>query len=82
MARSDSSKRSVHVIPKSGQWAVRREGAERATSVHSTKEKAVAAGRLTAKESATELVVHNKSGLISSRDTYANDPNPLRNKKK
>lgn len=78
-----SAKRNVHVVPKSGQWAVRTEGASRVTSLHNSKEKAVAAGRSHARAAATELVVHNKSGLISDRDSYArNEPLAPKDKKK
>lgn len=73
--------KNVHVVPRSGKWAVRTEGAVRATSTHSTKEQAVSAARSKAKVAATELVVHNKNGTISSRDSYARDPMPPKDRK-
>lgn len=72
------AKRNIHVVPSSGQWSVRKEGATRATGVYSTKKDAVVAAREVAKRAgASDLVVHNKDGTVLSRDTV-----PVRDKTK
>lgn len=80
----ESRNRTVHVVPKSGGgWAVRKEGAERASSVHNSKEAAVSHAKVSARDSGkTDVVVHSKSGLIVSRDTVGRDPSPPKDKRK
>jgi len=73
--------KNVHIVPHEEGWAVKREGGERASSVHSTKTEATEAGRKTAKAEKVELVIHNKDGKISDKDSYGNDPNPPKDKK-
>ena len=70
MSRS-SSKKTYHVVPsKSGTWAVRKEGSERAATLHDTKESAVQAGRSLAKNEGSALYVHKRDGLISDHSSY------------
>lgn len=76
-----TKKKNVHVVPHEEGWAVKREGAKRASSVHGTKAPATEAGRKTAKAEKVELVIHNKDGKISDKDSYGNDPNPPKDKK-
>jgi hypothetical protein len=67
----------VHVVPHAKgdrQWAVRREGATRASSLHATKEDAVRAATVTAKRERTELEVHTQDGKIAERNSYGHDP--------
>lgn len=71
----------VHVVPHKDGWAVRREDAERVSSVHSTKDKAVDQGRDTARQDRTELVIHGKDGRIQDKDSFGSDPFPPRDKK-
>ena len=42
------AKNTVHVVPRAGDWAVRRSGAERDSSHHRTQEAAIRSGRSTA----------------------------------
>ena len=68
-----------HVVPHGGRWAVRGEGARRATSVHRTQHEAIAEARATARRLGGELFVHSRSGRIRRRDTTGgNDPMPPR----
>ena len=66
--------KTVHVIPKNGQWAVKREGGE-ATRVFSTQLEAIESARTLAKaESSGQLVVHGRNGQISGYHTYGMPP--------
>lgn len=76
-----SKKPDYHVVPHSEGWAVRREGADRASSVQPTQAKAIEVGRDLAKERQTELVIHDRQGRIRDSDSYGNDPVPPRDKK-
>lgn len=78
-----SEKKDVHVVYNNQieQWQVKREGAERATSNHDTKQEAVDAGRDRARQDKVEFVIHNKDGKISDSDSYGGDPNPPKDTK-
>jgi uncharacterized protein YdaT len=76
-----SQKRDYHVVPHPEGWAVRREGAQRASEVCPTQAKAIEAGRELAKEQHTELVIHDRHGRIRDSDSYGNDPVPPHDKK-
>ena len=69
-----------HVIPSEvGTWRVKRTGAGRATSVHSTQSEAVEEARkLVRKAAGGEVVVHGVDGTIKSSSTYKLDPRPPR----
>jgi hypothetical protein len=69
-------KRNVHVVPRGGDWAVRREGAKRDSSHHETQFAAIDAARQTARRESTELFVHGRNGQIRERDSFGNDPYP------
>lgn len=70
------SKRDIHVVPHPDGWAVKREGAERASSVHERKVDALEAGRALARKDEVELVIHGLDGRIQDSDSYGNDPHP------
>ena len=69
-----------HVIPSEvGTWRVKRTGAERATSIHSTQCEAVSEARKLAKKASSgEVVIHGVDGTIKSSFTYKSDPKPPR----
>lgn len=69
-------KKNIHVVPRNGDWAVRREGAERDSSRHQTQESAINAARDTARRDNTELFIHGRNGQIRERDSFGNDPYP------
>lgn len=52
----------VHVVPSKDGWAVKKEGAKRATVVKSTKDGAVKAANSI--KSAERVVIHKKDGTI------------------
>lgn len=73
MAKNDCY--DVTPSPKGG-WRVAREGASRAAGKYSTKREAVAAGRKISRNQGKELIIHNRNGRISQRDSHGHDPYP------
>jgi len=66
--------KTVHVIPKDGHWAVKREGSK-AARVFSTQREAIRSARVIARsESSAQLVVHGCDGRIREHDTYGMPP--------
>ena len=62
------SKRNQHIVPHDDGWAVRSAGSRRASSVHTTQEEAISAGREIARNQRSELFVHGRDGRI--RDPF------------
>jgi uncharacterized protein YdaT len=75
------SKGKPHVVPHADGWAVRREHADRASSVHDRQSDAINAGRNIARRERTELVIHGENGRIRDSDSFGNDPNPPTDRK-
>ncbi|WP_437193941.1 DUF2188 domain-containing protein [Planctomicrobium sp. SH527] len=75
------TKKDYHVVPQAEGWALKREDAQRASSLHPTQADAIAAGKQLAKQEKTELVIHRPNGQIRDSDSYGNDPNPPKDKK-
>ena len=69
-----------HVIRSvEGRWRVKRFGADRASSVHSTQSDAVDRARQLAKKDVSgAVIVHGVDGTIRSSSTYGKDPYPPR----
>ncbi len=78
------AKNSYHVIPKSnGEWSVKKTGAERATGNFPTKKGAITIAKdLVTKSGGGELIIHEKDGRVSKRNSFANDPNPPKDNKR
>lgn len=75
-------KKDIHVVPnKEGGWDVQEAGNKTPLDHKPTKKEAVAAGRELAKVAQVELVIHNKDGKISDKDSYGNDPRNIKDKK-
>ena len=75
MAHKPGKGKDVHVTPrKGGDWAVKKAGTQRASSVHERKSDAVKVARETARKEQSELVVHNNDGKISQKDSQGHDP--------
>lgn len=72
------AKTSYHVIAKSdGSWSVKRTGAERASGIFPTKREAVStAKRMVTTSGGGELIIHEKDGRVSRRDSFGIDPAP------
>ncbi len=62
---------TYHVLPRKTGWAVQREGARRASSVHGTKEEAVRQARsYAANRQPSRLVIHKKNGAVQEERAY------------
>jgi uncharacterized protein YdaT len=72
MAKDDN----YHVVPKDNGWAVKKEGAKRASGVYDTKAEAVKGGQELAKNNDGSLRIHTKDGKIQEERTYRQDPFP------
>jgi uncharacterized protein YdaT len=74
------SKRQVyHVTPHEKGWQVKKEKAERATSIHETKEEAVRSAVALAKGTGLgQVKIHKRTGEIQEERTYGKDPEKYR----
>lgn len=72
------TKKPVHTVPHEGEWANRREGAERVSRAFPTKDEAQQAGRETARREHVEHVIHRRDGTIGEKNSYERDPFPPR----
>ena len=59
----------------------KKEGADRAGSVHDTKADAVEQAREQARRERVDVIIHGRNGKIQDSDSYGNDPFPPRDKK-
>jgi uncharacterized protein (TIGR02271 family) len=69
-----ANKSPVHVEPREDGWAVVREGAERANSVHPTQSEAATKGRELARQNATEFFLHAQDGRVREHRNYEEEP--------
>ncbi len=74
-------KKNQHVVPHGKEWAVKGEGNKRATRVTKTKKEAIQRAKEIAKKRKSEVVIHNKDGTISNKNSYGNDPCPPKDKR-
>ena len=73
-----NNKKNQHVVPLINKWVVPGEGNKKRTAIKDTKAEAIERAGNTAKNQKTELVIHNRDGKISDKDSYGNDPFPAR----
>ena len=68
-SRAISSRpKKIHVIPQKGNWAVKREGAQRADRVLSEKKTAISRAKSIARTgTAAPIIVHKRDGTIERR---------------
>ena len=71
-----SRRTKEHVTPRpGGNWAVKKEGAERADSIHEQKVDAVERAKELAKNAPLgQVIIHKKDGTIQTEYTYGKDP--------
>lgn len=63
MAKKSSSPKRTHVVKRDSGWAVKKEGAQRATKVYKTKDQAVKDAEKSRK-AGNDVVIHKKDGSI------------------
>ena len=63
MAKKPASSKRTHVVKRESGWAVKKEGAQRATKVYTTKEQAVK-GAEKSRKAGSDVVIHKKDGSI------------------
>ncbi len=80
-SKKPPKKPGVIVGPQGKQWAVKRAGSDRASSLHDTQKQAEEKGRNTARREKTEFELRNRQGQIREKDSYGNDPNPPKDKR-
>jgi uncharacterized protein YdaT len=69
--------KSTHVVPNpDGGWKVIQSGASRASNLFDTKQPAIDRARELSARQHSELVIHNKNGRISGKDSHGHDPCP------
>lgn len=65
------SKKNQHVVPHPDGWAMKSEGSHRAASVHPPQREAIEAGRQSAINNRSELLIHGRNGQIRERNTLS-----------
>ena len=69
--------KTQHVVPsKNNGWNVKGEGNTKATKHFDTKKQAIDYARKISNNQKSELVIHNKDGRISQKDSHGHDPYP------
>ena len=61
------STKNQHVVPRGNDWAVKREGADRATTVVPTQREAIEIAHEIAQNNNSELFMHGRDGRIRDR---------------
>ncbi len=70
-----ADRKIYHILPHESGWQVRGEGAKRSSSVHQTKDEAVArAKELAHKHDLSQIKIHKQDGTIETEHTYGKDP--------
>lgn len=68
--------KTQHVVPHDGDWAVKRGGSNRATSIVPTQKEAIEIAKGISKNQGAELFIHGRDGQIRERNSYGNDNYP------
>lgn len=74
--------KQIHVThnKETGRWQTRDAGSKDVNSSHRTKDLAVERAVRDAKQTRSEVFIHNKDGKISDRDSYGNDPRSVKDR--
>jgi len=67
---------TIHVVPRSEGWAVRKEGNLGDLALHTTQREAIDRAREIARSKEGKLIIHRKDGRVRSRHRYNSDPLP------
>lgn len=68
-------KNNIHVIMDKNGWKMKRENTNEEKHFK-TKEETINYAKKQAKKNKVELVIHNKDGIITNKDSYGNDSYP------
>ncbi len=69
--------KNQHVTPHpNGGWQVKGENNSRATVRTTTQKEAISIAKSIAQNNHSEVVIHNKQGVIREKNSYGNDPYP------
>jgi uncharacterized protein YdaT len=71
-----SENKNQHIVQHENGWAVKSEGANKATQVFNTQQEAIERGREIAINQKSELLIHNREGQVRERNSYGKDPHP------
>ena len=71
-----SKGKDQHIVRHPDGWAVKAEGAVRATQVFRTQQQAIERGREIAVNQQSEMFIHDREGKIRGRNSYGNDSCP------
>jgi uncharacterized protein YdaT len=74
------ARKEIHIVPSGKDWAVKRPGADRASSVHPTQSDASRRAHDIGRREHAEVITHGRDGKIRESDSYGNDPCPPRDK--
>lgn len=67
--------KSHHVVPNpTGGWDIKVSGGDKAIKHMDNKQDAIDAARIISQNQESELMIHNKNGQISQKDSHGNDP--------
>lgn len=67
----------IHVVPQSGRWVVRREGARRATRIVASKADAVSIAEALARRDRTGvLIIHRRDATVEERRPFGSEAQP------
>lgn len=72
---------AVNVVHRGDNWAVIRDGADRASRIFETQQDAIDFGRSIARRQKTELRIQDRNGRWRDSDSYGNDPHPPKDRK-
>ena len=73
-----NNKKNQHVVPLKNKWAEHGEGNMKWHAIKDTKAEDIERAGNIAKNQKTELVIHNRDGNISYKDSNGDDPFPAR----
>jgi len=71
-------KAGQHVVPSNGDWAIKKDNAERATKIFDNQKQAIEVAIKIAKNQKAELVIHGRDGKIRVKNSYGSDVFPPR----
>jgi len=69
-------KKTQHVVPQEGRWAVREERSDQPPRVFEKQTDAIRHARNQARKDGGELVIHGRDGRIRDKNSYGRDSSP------